>query len=121
VEKIARPIRFEAIFSHAIDAVVETHGKNAAIHATLHSLTNSDEKINAAFTEMENAMTMRLSDRLIAEGYPAEDLHEKVHLAIRVIQDFAHECVYDHHDYIDYSAMRNLLVEMLTRLFEREA
>lgn len=119
VTKITRPIRFDLVFSHAIDAVVDTHGKNAAIHATLHSLTNSDDKINAAFTEMENAMTMRLSDRLIAEGYPAEHLQEKVHLAIRCVQDFAHERVYDHHDYIDYNAMKTLLVEMLTRLFER--
>ena len=119
VAKISRPIRFRDIFSHAIDAVVEMHGKNAAIHATLHSLTNSDEKVNDAFIELENSMTMRLSARLIEEGFPAEHLNEKVHLAIRSIQDYAHECVYDHHDYIDYPAMKELLVEMLTHLFER--
>lgn len=119
-DKISAPIDFDYIFSHAIDAVVETHKNNASIHAALHSLTHSDEAVNNRFTELENEMTQRLADRLVSCGYPSAGVKEKVHLAIRLIQDFSHECIYDHHDYISYPTMRAMLVDMLTYLFEKE-
>ncbi len=118
VDKITPPIHFDFILKHAVDAVVETHKNNAAIHATLHSLTHSDQAVNDRFLELENKMTMRLSQRLTESGYPQEGVYEKVHLAIRCVQDFAHESVYDNHDYISYDRMKGLLVGMLKHLFE---
>ncbi len=117
-DKITSPIRFDLLISHAIDEVVKTHKENAAIHATLHSLTHSDPTVGERFTELENEMTMRIADRFIAGGYSPINIYEKVHLTIRCVQDFAHECVYDDHDYLSYPAMKDLMVLMLQKLFE---
>lgn len=119
-QKIREPIDFDFILSHAIDAVVEMHKNNASIHASLHSLTYSDEKVNARFTELENEMTKRVTERLEECGYSSNSINEKVHLVIRCIQDFSHECIYDHHDYISYPTMKSLLVGMLKNLFEEK-
>ena len=119
-EKIVAPIDFRFIIGHAVDAVVETHKENAAIHASLHSLTHADEAVNARFTELENEITTKIVERLKEIGYAAVSVTERVHLAMRCIQDFAHECIYDHHDYISYSSMKTLLVDMLTGLFEKQ-
>ena len=118
LEKIKMPVDFDFLISHAIDAVVEMHRANAEIHASLHSLTRSDSEVNARFIELENDMTLRISERLVLSGYSSVNVHEKVHLAIRCVQDFAHECIYDNHDYLDYTAMRELTVKMLKYLFE---
>lgn len=119
-DQIKAPIDFDFILSHAVDAVVDMHKSNAAIHAALHSLTHTDSLVNDRFTELENEMTMRVADCLERNGYSAEYLKEKVHLTMRCIQDFSHECIYDHHDYISYDQMKKLLVNMLTSLFKQK-
>ena len=119
-ESIAVPVNFDYLLSSAIDLVVDAHKNNAEIHAALHSLTHSDEEVNERFLELENEMTEKIAEKLIEGGYPAENINEKVHLAIRCVQDFAHECIYDHHDYISYPVMKDLLVGMLEHLFENK-
>ena len=119
-DKIEAPIDFDFLLTHAVEAVVQMHKDNSAIHAALHSLTYSDEIVNARFTELENEMTVRVTDCLEKGGYQTENLKEKVHLTMRCIQDFAHECIYDHHDYLSYPQMKNLLVKMLKELFSTE-
>ncbi len=117
-ENIQAPVDFDYLLSYAVDDVVRTHRDNSAIHAALHSLTYSDEIVNARFTELENEMTLRVADCLEKGGYRSDDLKEKVHLAMRCIQDYAHEYTYDHHDYLSYPRMKELLVAMLKHIFE---
>ena len=117
-DKIKAPIDFDFILTHAVEAVVQMHKDNSAIHAALHSLTYSDELVNERFTELENEMTLRVADCLAKNGYQPEDLKERVHLAMRCIQDFAHEYIYDHHEYLSYTQMKDLLVKMLKHIFE---
>ena len=117
-DKIKAPIDFDFLLTHAVEAVVQMHKDNSAIHAALHSLTYSDELVNERFTELENEMTLRVADCLAKNGYQPEDLKERVHLAMRCIQDFAHEYIYDHHEYLSYTQMKDLLVKMLKHIFE---
>lgn len=108
---------FTTLVPLAIDLGVKAHRENAAMHNTLHSMTAEDEIVAARFSELEEEMTRTLSDRLAALDYPTSSLYEKVHTAIIVVQSFAHEEVYDHHDYIDYAEMRRLVTDMLLGIF----
>ena len=117
-DKIQAPIDFDFLLTHAVEAVVQMHKDNSEIHAALHSLTYSDEIVNKRFTELENDMTIRVADCLEKGGYCTENLKEKVHLAMRCVQDFSHECIYDHHEYLSYEQMKKQLVGMLKYLFE---
>ena len=112
-------LNFSEIIPHAIEIALCAHRENKAMHGTLHSLTAQDALVAERFADLEQEVTEKLSDRLAALGYPAEHLYEKVHTAIITVQSFAHEEVYDHHDYIDYAEMRQLVTEMLLKLFTR--
>ncbi len=116
-DNIEVPVDFDFLLTNAVEAVVQTHKDNSAIHAALHSLTYSDEIVNERFMELEDEMTLRVADCLEKSGYQPEYLKEKVHLAMRCIQDFAHEYIYDHHEYLSYPKMKELLVEMLKHIF----
>lgn len=37
---------------------------------------------------------------------------------MNLIQSYAHECVYDKHDYIDYEAMRKVVCDIIIGMFE---
>ncbi|MBP5405372.1 MAG: TetR/AcrR family transcriptional regulator [Clostridia bacterium] len=108
---------FPFILSRAIEHAVNVHRTNAAMHTTLHSLFSKDEIVDARFSALEEEMTKKLSAKLVDLGYKGEHLFEKVHTVIMVVQSFAHEEVYDHHDYIDYAEMRKIVLDMLLRLF----
>jgi len=108
---------FDKIIPLVIERGVKAHRENKEMHNTLHSLSAEDDLVLARFTELEREMTHSLSDKLASLGYPSDHLYEKVHTAIIFIQSFAHEEVYDHHDYIDYDEMRRLVTATIIGLF----
>ncbi len=116
-DNLSAPLDFEKLLTRIIDETIETHRNNASIHEALHSLTSSDEAVGNKFLELEKDMTVSIVDTLRAVGYAPSDLYERVHLAMEMIQSYAHECVYDLHDYIDYNIMRNNITKVLLSLF----
>ncbi len=118
LENIVAPLDFEPLLSTIIDATVEIHKGNASIHEALHSLSSSDEAVGNKFLELEKDMTISIVESLGALGYAPGDVYERVHLAMETIQSYAHECVYDLHDYVDYDKMRKGIIKMLLSLFK---
>ena len=116
-DTITPPMDFDYLISHAIDAVDSMHKSNAAIHEALHSLSHTDDEVRERFTMLEDEMTRRISEKLISCGVSADGINEKVHLAIQTVQTYAHECVYDKHDYLSYQKMRAIAIDMLKYLF----
>lgn len=116
-DTITPPLDFDYLISHALDGVVSMHKSNAAIHEALHSLSHTDDEVRERFTMLEDEMTRRISEKLISCGVSADGINEKVHLAIQTVQTYAHECVYDKHDYLSYQKMRVIAIDMLKYLF----
>ncbi len=116
-DTITPPLDFDYILSHALDSVMKMHKSNAAIHEALHSLSHTDDEVRKRFTALEDEMTRRIAERLVSCGVSSDGINEKVHLAIQTVQTYAHECVYDKHDYLSYPKMRFLAIDMLKYLF----
>lgn len=127
MEKICRPIfaMFEGISTKGIDelipkildSVIIAHRDYAKIHEALHSMTHTDEEVNAAFIRLEDEITSRLEIALSEAGIVLDAPRERIHFAMDIIQSFAHEYVYDHHEYIDYARMREIVTGTLKGLF----
>lgn len=127
MDKICEPIfgMFDDISASGIrevipkilDSVIIAHRDNAKIHEALHSMTHTDEEVNAAFIRLEDEITSRLESALTEAGIGLDAPREMIHFAMDVIQSFAHEYVYDHHEYIDYAKMRTIVTETLYALF----
>ncbi len=118
VSKITAPIDFNNVVTDLLNLTMETHKSNANIHNILHSLAVTDTEINQKFLVLEDNITFSISDKLKDLGLCADSLKEKVHVAMNSIQSFAHEYVYDKHDYIDYEKMKSVVIQMVVSLFE---
>ncbi len=118
LDKIKPPLSISNIIEKVLEEVIKTHKNNRKIHEALHSLASSDEAVNAEFIALEDSITIKFSEKLIALGYKTENLVEKIHFAMDIIQSFSHEYVFDKHDYIDYSVMRKMVLHTLENLFE---
>lgn len=93
------------------------HKKNPNLHNILHALAYTDPSINDQFLSLENHITISASKRLRELGFTPDHMEEKVHIAMNLIQSYAHESIYDKHDYINYGAMRAAVLDLLVRLF----
>ena len=116
-ENLASPVDVNALVKSVVDEVIKIHEENARLHNTLHSLAASDDGVEAQFSELEKDITVRISKSLTDCGLNSEHMFEKVHLAMNMLQSFAHEYVFDKHQYIDYAAMRKTVCSMIAGLF----
>lgn len=117
-DNITLPVDFSQIIEEAVKKTIEIHQENAQMHTTLHSLTGTDEEVNRRFVELEDNLTKQIAEKLTALGLKISNVNEKIHLAMNVIQSFAHESVYDMHDYIDYPTMQKIVCQLLVNLFK---
>ncbi len=117
-DNITLPVDFSKIIEESVKKTIEIHQENAQMHTTLHSLTGTDEEVNRRFVELEDNLTKQIAEKLTALGLKISNVNEKIHLAMNVIQSFAHESVYDMHDYIDYPAMQKIVCRLLVNLFK---
>ena len=80
-DKLKAPLNLEEIVPTVINEVIKIHKHNNKIHEALHSLSGSDEAVNAKFIELEDNLTLKISQALINLGLASENIHEKVHFA----------------------------------------
>ena len=108
----------ETLVPKILDKTLEIHEKNAKLHNTLHSLATTDETVNATFIALEDNITDNISEQLKGNGLNLPYAKERVHLAMNIVQSFAHEYVFDKHPYIDYGAMRETVCKTIVNLFK---
>lgn len=118
MEKTVVPVDVAALALSVVNKTIELHERNAKLHNTLHSLATTDEAVNAQFISLENKITEQMSGQLVKLGISTDNITEKVHLAMNIVQSFAHEIVFDSHSYIDYEQMKNIVCKILVQLFK---
>ncbi len=117
MKDVKAPVNFEKVVGDLMELTIKTHKENSHLHNTLHALSVSDEGVNAEFDSLECHVTEKISEQLISLGVKEEGLKEKVHIAMNFIQSFAHEFVYDKHDYIDYDKMGKFVKKSIVDTF----
>ena len=118
LSSLPQGVTLEELFDKVLTLAENMHKKNANLHNILHALAVLDEGINESFMSLEKHITFSAAQRFTELGFARDRLEEKVHIAMNVIQSYAHEAIYDKHDYIDYAVMRADVVSLLVDLFK---
>ena len=117
ISNLTAPVNFEGTIGHVLESAINIHTKYANIHEALHSLSHTDEAVNNKFISLEDEITLAIANKLADLGVKKENLTERIHFAMDIVQSFSHEYVYDHHTYID-DAMSKIVQNTLVALFE---
>ena len=118
ISSLSAPVSIESMMRDVVDLTEKMHKQNANLHNILHSLAFTESDINEEFLRLEDHVTISASKKLRELGCNAEHLEEKVHLSMNLIQSYAHESIYDKHDYIDYNAMKESVIQALVLWFK---
>lgn len=116
VRDAPKPLDLPCTVAAVLNKTIEMHEQHAKLHNTLHSLATTDETVNAQFILLEDNITQNLSQMLAESGIEAQNIAERVHLAMNVAQSFAHEYVFDKHPYINYDAMKQIVCQTIVGL-----
>ncbi len=117
IDSLTPPIDFDTLIKNVLDKAIALHRDNALIHEALHSMTHSDNIVATKFEELEDDITKKIASKLTSLGIACYNLLEKVHFAMDVVQSYSHEFIYDHHSYINYDVMRDIVEDTIARLF----
>ena len=118
--------------------MVKFYNFNNCLHFV--KITNMKILIVCQYYYPENFVITKIAEQMVKDGYEVhvltgkpnygygyilpsyknvkeENINEKVHFSMGILQDFAHEFIYDKHEYIDYTIMRNMVNDTIINLF----
>lgn len=119
-EQLTAPVDAKVVVPEIVDLTISVHKENAHLHNTLHALASGDDEVKERFMTLEKHITTKIPSRLRELGLDIPFMEEKVHIAMNSVQSFAHEFVYDRHDYLNYGEMRKSVEKSVIALFAEE-
>lgn len=106
----------EEILREMIKNFTNKHKLSKTAHEEITAMTHSDKSIADFFYEHEMYMTKTVANLLVENGFNAENILEKVHISINLIDDLCHEIVYHKHSELNYDKMIDNVVSSIVYL-----
>ena len=80
-------------------------------------MVHTDESIANYFHQREMYLTNTFYQILIQNQFPKENLLEKVHIMIGLMDNLCHELVYHKHHELDYDKMLTCILDQMEWMF----
>ena len=79
-------------------------------------MIHSDKEIAEFFREYEIYITNSIVKILLNSGFRPDNLTERVHISLHLIDDLCHEIVYHKHEEINYNIMTDIVIKSVIDL-----
>ena len=109
---------FENIMGNMIKHYVNNHKVSKIAHEEIMSMVHSDKRVAEYYYKRELDMTKYIRDLLIKNNVKDNNLYEKVHIMIGMIDNLCHEIIYHKHVEMNYNIMTNLVIQNIKNLFK---
>lgn len=108
--------KFPEIIRKMIKLYIEGHKLSQDAHEEIMAMAHSDKEVAYYFNKREMDTTIDIATILKDNGFNTENLNERVHIVIGMIDNLCHEIVYHKHDGIDYSVMTEIVIQNINSL-----
>ena len=99
-----------------IQKYIENHKLSESAHEEIMSMIHSDKDVAYYYYKREIEMTEKMSELFKKNGFTCENLMERIHLIIGIIDNLCHEIIYHKHKEINYDVMKELAVRAIVNL-----
>ena len=106
----------DVIISKVIDSFIKTHTMKKEAHEELMAMSYLDDEVSRIFNKSELELTDKISNILVKSGFNKENIEEKVHIIIGIVDNYCHEVVYHKHKKMNYDIMKDILINMIKSL-----
>lgn len=108
---------FEKLLENMIENYINNHKISKIAHEEIMAMVHSDKEIAEFYYKNEMEMTNKIKRLLIYNNFKDNNLEEKAHIMINLIDDLCHEVIYHKHDDMNYDIMKKLVIETIIKLF----
>ena len=103
-----------------IKSYINNHKLSQSIHEEIMAMVHSDKDVAYYYYKREMDMTHKISNFFEKNGYVLENIDEKVHIIIGLVDNLCHEIVYHKHTEINYDVMTDLTIESIINLIKNK-
>lgn len=117
-EKNFKINELETIISKMIDEFIKSHNISKKAHEELLAMSHLDEDIGNIFKNAELEMSNNIIKILNDNGINIQNIKEKIHIIIGIVDNLCHEVVYHKHSELDYKQMKCEVVNIITNILK---
>lgn len=111
---------FNETIRNMIENYVTNHKVSKIAHEEIMAMVHSDKDIADYYYKRELEMTDTLKTILIKNNFSEQNLYEKVHVIIGLIDNLCHEKIYHKHSSMNYDIMTDIVIETIEQLFKED-
>ena len=111
---------FDSFIKNMIKHYISNHKVSNTAHEEIMSMVHSDKRVAEYYYKRELEMTNSIKDVLMSNGFKDNNLYEKVHIMIGLIDNLCHEVTYHKHNDMNYDVMTTLVIENIKALFKND-
>ena len=111
---------FNKLLRQMIKYYIYNHKMSNTAHEEIMSMVHSDKRVAEYYYKRELEMTNSLKNILINNNFKNDNLYEKVHIMIGLIDNLCHEITYHKHDNMNYNTMTDLVIDNVRNLFKND-
>lgn len=109
---------FSKVLKDMINNFISDHKVSKSAHEEITAMVHSDKDIAYYFYKREMDITIRYANILEKNGFNKENLLEKVHVVIGMIDNLCHEVVYHKHEDLDYNTMIDIIIKTINEILK---
>ena len=111
---------FDVLLKKMINHYISNHKVSNIAHEEIMSMVHSDKRVAEYYYKRELEMTNSLKEILLDNGFDNNNLTEKVHVMMGLIDNLCHEVTYHKHSNMNYDVMTNLVIDNIKALFKND-
>ena len=111
---------FDKFLNQMIKHYINNQKVSTVAHEEIMSMVHSDKNVAEYYYKRELEMTNAIKEVLQNNNFKDDNLYEKVHIMIGLIDNLCHEVTYHKHNDMNYDLMANLVIDNIKNLFKND-
>lgn len=110
----------EELLDTMLNLFIKKHTLSKKAHEEMIALTHMDSDIADIYHDNEIQVTNMIVNVLKSNDICSDNLFEKVHIIIGIVENYCHEIVYHKHESIHYDIMKNEVISTICYLLDKK-
>ena len=108
----------DSILSNMLDIFIKNHTLSKKAHEEMIALSHLDSDIAHIFYTKEFNTTNKIVLVLSNNNIKMENMKEKVHIIVGIVENYCHEVVYHKHEKMNYEVMKQEVINIIKSILK---
>ena len=110
----------DKMIRNMINHYIKDHKVSKIAHEEIMSMVHSDKDIASYYYKRELEMTSNIKKLLLENNFKDNNLDEKIHVVIGMIDNLCHEVTYHKHKEMNYEIMTDIVIKNIKIIFKND-